>query len=109
MKLNLIDNREPQQVRVTLSAATHEKLQAYLEYTNSSGAGQGFMDLKQLVAEICRAFVEHGDKDFAQWLRTRVQPAVTLGQTRTVTVREKHRRKENGVAMPDEDSTLVRD
>ena len=100
MKLDRIDNREPQQVRVTLSAATYEKLQAYLEYTNSNGNGQGFMDLKQLVAQICRAFVERGDKDFAQWLRTKTQPStdeITLGVPR----KEKQSRRENGGAMQD--------
>jgi len=30
MKLNRIDNREPHQIRVTLPAATMEKLEAYL-------------------------------------------------------------------------------
>ena len=72
MKLNRVDNREPQQVRVLLPAATYDKLHAYLEYANSNG--QGFADLKQLIAEICRAFVANGDKDFAQWLAAESRP-----------------------------------
>lgn len=108
MKLTRIDNREPQQVRVILPAATVEKLEAYLEYTNTSGNGQGFTDLKQLIAEICRAFVANGDKDFTQWLRTRSQP-VTVQPTQAVPKKEKPSRKENGWGMQDEDSTLVRD
>ena len=106
MKLNRVDNREPQQVRVTLPAATVEKLEAYLEYANSNG--QGFADLKQLITEICRAFVANGDKDFTQWLRSRPQP-VTVRSTPTVSKKEKLSRRENGVGMQDEGSTLLRD
>ena len=106
MKLDRIDNREPQQVRVTLSAATHEKLIAYLEYTNSNGNGQGFMDLKQLVSQICRAFVERGDKDFAQWLRTKTQTS-TDEITLSVPKKEKRSRGENGVVMQDNNNTAA--
>ena len=108
MKLNRVDNREPQPIRVALPAAIHDKLQAYLEYANSNGTGQGFMELKQLVIEICRAFVERGDKDFAQWLRTKTQPAVAV-QQRVVVRKEKQSRRENGGPMPVEDSTVPRD
>jgi hypothetical protein len=105
MKLNRLDNREPQQVRVTLSAATHDKLQAYLEYANSNG--QGFADLKQLIAEICRAFVANGDKDFTQWLRSRISP-VTTQSTQVLQSKQKPSRKENGGGMQDEDNTLLK-
>ena len=107
MKLDRMDNREPQQVRVTLSAATHEKLQAYLEYTNSNGNGQGFMDLKQLVAEICRAFVERGDKDFALWLRTKTQASmeeITLNAPK----KEKQSRRENGAVWAQQNDTVAK-
>ncbi len=111
MKLNHVDNRQPQQIRVTLPAATVDKLEAYLEYANSSNGnsqGQGFMDLKQLIAEICRAFVDRGDKDFTQWLRTRTQPVSAPVQP-TLPRKEKPSRKENGGERQDEGSTLLRD
>jgi hypothetical protein len=106
MKLTRIDNREPQHVRVVLPAATSDKLHAYLEYANSNG--QGFADLKQLIAEICRAFVANGDKDFAQWLRSRIAP-VTTQSTQVLQSKQKGSRKENGGGMQDEGVTLLRD
>ena len=108
MKLNRIDNREPQQVRVTLSAATYDKLHAYLEYANRNGNGQGFADLKQLIAEICRAFVANGDKDFTQWLRSKISP-VTTRPTQVLQSTQKGSRKENEGGMQEKDNTLLRD
>jgi hypothetical protein len=110
MKLNRIDNREPQQVRVTLPAATVEKLEAYLEYANSNG--QGFTDLKQLITEICRAFVANGDKDFTQWLRSKISPATFPAHPTLpakLPAKENQSRKANGEGMQEKDTTLLRD
>ena len=73
MKLRALDTRPPQTVRVTLDAATHEKLTVYLEYVRARG--QHFADLKQLLAEIARAFVDGGDQEFLRWYRARTSPS----------------------------------
>jgi len=69
MKLRALDTRPPQSMRVTLDATTHDKLTAYLTY--AAAQGQAFKDVRQLLMEIARAFVEHGDKGFAAWYRAR--------------------------------------
>jgi hypothetical protein len=69
MKLRAIDTRPPQQVRVTVDGATYEKLLAYLDYARAQG--QVFEDLRQLLAEIARAFIDGGDKGFTAWYRAR--------------------------------------
>ena len=68
MKLRSIDTRPPQQVRITVDGATYEKLLAYIDYASTHG--QVFEDVRQLMAEITRAFVESGDKGFTAWYRT---------------------------------------
>ena len=67
MKLRPIDTRPPQQVRVTVDGVTYEKLQAYIDYARAQG--QIFEDVRQLMAEIARAFVDGGDKGFTAWYR----------------------------------------
>jgi hypothetical protein len=67
MKLRALDTRPPQSMRVTLDATTHDKLTAYLAY--AAEQGQIFKDMRQLLTEIARAFVEHGDKGFTAWYR----------------------------------------
>jgi hypothetical protein len=69
MKLRTIDTRPPHQVRVTVDGATYEKLLAYIDYARAQG--QVFEDLRQLLAEIARAFVDSGDKGFTAWYRAR--------------------------------------
>jgi hypothetical protein len=80
----------------------------HIEYTNSTGTGQGFADLKQLIAEICRAFVANGDKDFTQWLRSKISP-VTTRPTQVLQSTQKGSRKENEGGMQEKDNTLLRD
>jgi len=80
MKLRAIDRRPRQSLHVTLDAATHDKLVAYREYAGTQG--QHFTDLKQLLAEIVRAFVDEGDKEFSRWYRARTLP--TTGPSSTV-------------------------
>jgi hypothetical protein len=77
MKLRSLDTRPPQSLRVTLDAATHDKLTAYVTY--AAAQGQRFKDIRQLLTEIARAFVEHGDKGFAAWYRARQETAAVLG------------------------------
>jgi len=67
MKLRPIDTRPPQQVRVTVDGATYERLLAYIDYARAQG--QVFEDVRQLLAEIARAFVDSGDKGFTAWYR----------------------------------------
>jgi hypothetical protein len=67
MKLRALDTRPPQTVRVSLDGATHDKLIAYLAY--AAEQGQVFTDVKQLLTEIARAFVDSGDKGFTAWYR----------------------------------------
>ena len=69
MKLRALDTRPPQHVRVTLDGATHDKLTAYLVY--AAEQGQVFADVRQLLTEIARAFVDGGDKGFTAWYRAR--------------------------------------
>src|SRR5262245_52872055 len=69
MKLRTIDTRPPQQVRVTVDGATYEKLLVYIDYARVQG--QVFEDVRQLLAEIARAFIDGGDKGFTAWYRTR--------------------------------------
>ena len=79
MKLRALDTRPPQHIRVTLDGATHDKLIAYLAY--GSTHGQPFEDVKQLLAEIARAFVDGGDKGFTAWYRARQGAAAVPGRT----------------------------
>ena len=67
MKLRPIDTRPPQQVRVTVDSGTYERLLAYIDYARAQG--QVFEDVRQLLAEIARAFVDSGDKGFTAWYR----------------------------------------
>jgi hypothetical protein len=69
MKLRALDTRPPQHVRVTLDGATHDKLTAYLAY--AAEQGQVFTDVRHLLTEIARAFVDGGDKSFTAWYRAR--------------------------------------
>ena len=69
MKLRSLDTRPPQSLRVAIDAATHDKLTAYATY--AAAQGQRFKDVRQLLTEIARAFVEHGDKGFVAWYRAR--------------------------------------
>jgi hypothetical protein len=69
MKLRSLDTRPPQHVRVTLDGATYDKLTAYLAY--SAEQGQVFTDVRQLLTEVARAFVDGGDKGFTAWYRAR--------------------------------------
>jgi hypothetical protein len=69
MRLRSLDTRPPQHVRVTLDGATHDKLTAYIEYAGTQG--QHFEDVRQLLTEIARAFVDGGDKGFTAWHRAR--------------------------------------
>jgi hypothetical protein len=69
MKLRTIDTKPPQQVRVTVDGTTYDKLTAYMTY--AAEQGQVFEDVKQLLGEIARAFVDGGDKGFAAWYRAR--------------------------------------
>ena len=69
MKLRALDTRPPQTVRVSLDGATHDKLTAYLAY--AAEQGQVFTDVRHLLTEIARAFVDGGDKGFTAWYRAR--------------------------------------
>jgi hypothetical protein len=71
-------------MRVTVDGATYEKLLAYLDYARTQG--QVFEDVRQLMAEIARAFVDGGDKGFTVWYRAthgspQVPPSTVNGQS----------------------------
>jgi hypothetical protein len=79
MRLRSLDTRPPQHVRVTLDGATHDKLTAYIAYASTHG--QHFEDVRQLLTEIARAFVDGGDKGFTAWYRARQPPAAVPSST----------------------------
>ena len=79
MKLRALDTRPPQTVRVSLDGATHDKLTAYLAY--AAEQGQVFTDVRQLLTEIARAFVDGGDKGFTAWYRARQGAAAVPART----------------------------
>jgi hypothetical protein len=79
MRLRSLDTRPPQHVRVTLDGATHDKLTAYIAYASTHG--QHFADVRQLLTEIARAFVDGGDKGFTAWYRARQPPAAVPSNT----------------------------
>lgn len=95
MKLRTIDTKPPQQVRVTVDGTTYDKLTAYLTY--AAEHGQVFADVKQLLGEIARAFVDGGDKGFTAWYRAQsAAPQVPLQQANGHDTERPRRRTEDG-------------